>query len=332
MNDQVTPKQSIAAFDQLTTLKEIDFADIYLGENGAWLSGGGIQLDPVPAPPAVKAELDELRKKCVHFGAESGKGEFAIRNNGVTFRASVMKTMSETVYVLRRFPSTVPSLDELGLHPRHMTRLMTHPMSGLVVVAGAFGQGKTTTASGMIVSRLRTYGGVCVTIEDPPEMPMEGRHEEGVCYQTWAAHGGFAEALRNAARWAPSIIFVGEVRDPETATEALRASINGRLVICTVHADNVISAVERLFSLAIGTAGNAEDVSSLMSKGLACVIHQSLEGNPKRPKIEMLYLRSDDAAGAKNLIKGRRFEQLGSEITLQSNRMLFGENMPGRGN
>lgn len=313
------------------SLKDISFADIYLGECGAWLSGGDIQLDPIPAPPGVDDELKELRGMCVDAGLASGKGEFAIRRDGVTYRVSAMRTMNEMVYVLRRFPTTVPRLDSLGLHPGHLDRLMMHRLSGLVVVAGAFGQGKTTTASAMIVSRLEKYGGVCVTIEDPPEMPMEGRHGEGVCYQTWSEHGRFGEALRHAARWAPSIIFVGEVRDPETATEALRASINGRLVICTAHADNVIAAVERLFSLANGVAGSADDVASLMSKGLACVMHQRLEGAPKRPKVEMLYLRDDDANGARNLIKARRFDQLGTEITLQSNRMMFGAKMNGGG-
>lgn len=325
MTLKMTPE--CTTLPECATLKDIGFADIYLGECGTWLSGGDIQLDPVPAPPSVRDELRALREKCVEVGKESGKGEFAIRHDGVTFRVSSMQTMNEMVYVLRRFPTTVPNLKDLGLHHGHVQRLMTHPMSGLVVVAGAFGQGKTTTASGMIVSRLTEYGGVCVTIEDPPEMPMEGRHGEGVCYQTWSEYGRFGEALRHAARWAPSIIFVGEVRDPETATEALRASINGRLVVCTVHADNVIAAVERLFSLAAGVAGTPEDVASLMSKGLACVLHQRLEGQPKRPKIEMLFLRDEESTGAKNLIKARRFEQLGSEITLQYNRLLFGSRM-----
>lgn len=307
-------------------LKDLPFSDIYLGEQASWLAGVPGKLDPEPTPESVADDVQELRQLCEESFAKDVKIEFAIRHKGITYRASVMQTMSEVVFVLRKFPTKVPRLDDLGIHTAYVNRLMTPGMTGLIVVSGAFGQGKTTTASATIASRIAKYGGIAVTIEDPPEMPMEGRHGEGVCYQTWSVYGKFGEACRQAARWAPSIIFVGEVRDAETATEALRASINGRLVVCTVHADNVISAIERLYALANGAAGSSEDVASLLAQGLAAVLHQRLEGDPRRPRLEFLFLRDNDSAGARSMIRGRKFEQLGTEITLQLNRIMFAEN------
>lgn len=304
-------------------LKDIDLKDIYLGRPHAWLAGVPGTSDPIPAPEDCLEELDELREMCDQFVAVREKDEFTVRHNDVAYRASVLRSMSDVVYVLRRFPATVPPIESLNIHSGYVSRLMQPGLAGLVVIAGAFGQGKTTTASSVIASRLTKHGGVAITIEDPPEMPLEGRHGEGVCYQTWVDRGQFGDATRKCARYAPSIIFLGEVRDAETAAEALRASINGRLVVCTTHADSVPMAIERLYSLANGVAGNSDDTSSLLAGGLLCVMHQRLEGDPRRPKVEFLWLGDADSQGVRNTIRQRRFDQVGSEVTLQLNRMMM---------
>jgi Tfp pilus assembly pilus retraction ATPase PilT len=309
-------------------LKDYDLKDIYLGRPKAWLAGVPGTNDPIPAPDDCLEELEELREMCDNFVAMRERDEFTIRHNNVAYRASVLKSMSDVVYVLRRFPAEVPAIESLGIHPGHVAKLMQPGISGLIVIAGAFGQGKTTTASSLIASRLKKYGGVTITIEDPPEMPLEGKHGDGVCYQTWVDRGEFGDATRRCARYAPSIIFLGEVRDAETATEALRASINGRLVICTTHADSVPMAIERMYSLANGVAGNSDDTSSLLAGGLLCVMHQKLEGTPRRPKVEFLWLGDADSVGVRNTIRQRRFEQVASEVMLQLNRLMMGGRAP----
>ena len=130
-------------------------------------------------------------------------------------------------------------------------------------------------------------------------MALEGHHGNGICYQTWVEQGGFGAEIRKAARWSPSVIFLGEVRDGESATEALRASINGRLVICTTHAASVTMAIERIYSLANASAGSSEDVASLLANGLTAVLHQRLETNAngvKHPKLQFLWVGENDAA------------------------------------
>lgn len=303
-------------------LSDINFSDIYLGQSASWLAGVPGTKDPVPAPAGCDEELVELRKLCDEFRTTHSKNEFAIRCREVSYRASTLTSMREIVYVLRRFPNEIPKLESLGLHNNYINYFLTPGLTGLLVVAGSFGQGKTTTATSIIAARLEKFGGVAVTIEDPPEMPLEGKHGEGVCYQTWVEKGGFADACRQVARQSPSIIFVGEVRDAETASEALRASINGRLVICTTHADTVPMAIERLYSLANGVAGSSEDVASLLGNGLVGVVHQRLDGEPRRPKIEFLWLNGDDYHGPKNMIRNRRFDHLASEVNMQLNKLF----------
>lgn len=304
-------------------LKSLTFSDLYLGQENCWLSGVPKTCDPIPAPPECAQELKELRDMCTKVSATTSRQEFSVKHKDIAYRASLLKSLSEDVYVLRRFPEIVPEITDLGVHPRYVELLMKPRLTGLIVVAGAFGQGKTTTASAIIAGRISHFGGVAVCIEDPPEMPLEGRRGEGVIYQRWVEQGGFAQECRQAARWAPSIIFVGEVRDAETATEALRASINGRLVVCTIHSDSARTAVDRLYALANGVAGSSDDVANLMAIGLRAIVHQSLEGDPKRPRIEFLWLDGEDAVGAQNTIRQKKFNQLDNEIILQRNKMLM---------
>lgn len=303
-------------------LQNLQVKDIYLGKDNAWLSGLPGTKDPVPAPADCEEELLQLRAMCEEIHQSSRREEFPVRSNGVSYRASVLQSLAEQVFVLRRMPQVIPAPDELSIHPGYIEMLMRPSLTGLIVVAGPFGQGKTTTVSSVMAARLGRYGGVGVTVEDPPEMPLEGQHGEGVCYQTWVEHGQFSEACRKAARWAPSIIFIGEIRDPETAAEALRASINGRLVMCTTHADSVPMAIERVYSLANASIGNPDDTASLLANGLLSVMHQKLEGEPRKPKLEFLWLGDAEQQGVRNTIRQRRFEQITNEVQLQRNRLM----------
>lgn len=314
----------------MAKLSELEFFAIYLGETGNFFAGIPHTIDPHPAPTEYAAALNQLRAKCDALFEATQRNEFTVRDEGISYRVSMLVSISETIYVLRRFPPTVPDFRSLGIHPRHVERLMTPGITGLVVVAGAFGQGKTTTASCLLTARLTEYGGVGITVEDPPEMPLEGQHGHGLCYQTWVEQGSFGNEIRKAARWSPDIIFLGEIRDAEAAAEALRASINGRLVICTTHAGNVTMAIERIYSLANAAAGNSEDVANLLANGLTAVLHQRLEtdtsGN-KRPKVQFLWVGENDGRdfgkGVRNSIRQRRFDQIENDVMLQLNQMIM---------
>lgn len=306
-------------------LADLKFTDLYLGGSASWMTGTpGHAGNPSPAPPELAEALEDLRKACAVEQEKTARNEFSIVHHGVAYRVSCLPSQRELVYVLRRAPATVPRLDSLGLGTGQYAELMAPELTGLIIVAGAFGQGKTTTASALVASRLEAHGGVAVTVEDPPEMPLEGQWGRGVCYQTRGEQGQFAQACRHVARWAPNLLFIGEVRDQEPAVEALRAAINGSLVICTLHADSATSAVERMYTLASnGNSGDGgNDVASLLAQGLAVVMHQALIGRPAKLKSAMLTLRGEDGSGVRSIIKSRRFDQLGSAQDQQRNRML----------
>ena len=304
-----------------TSLLDIKFSDLYLGETASWVSSGQVS-GTIPVPETCIADLVELRLLCDRTYKETERQEFSLPFKGIRFRVSLLRSLTEDVFVLRRFPESVLDLSKIGIASTYLPLMLKPNLTGLVMVAGSFSQGKTTTASSLVMGRIALHGGIAVCIEDPPEMPMEGPCGKGVVYQCWASQGSFAQECRHAARWSPSIIFVGEVRDAETATETLKASLNGGLVVCTIHSDNVCGAIERIYALANGVAGSGDDIANILANSLRMVIHQRLQGRPRRPELEFLMVDGVEEPGIRNIIKQKRFSGLGDVITMQHNRMF----------
>ena len=300
------------------------FTDLYLSEAESWFAGVPGEADPYPAPMNLMPELLDLWQKCSDSERKINRSDFSLQHNGVTYRVSKMPSISGVVYVLRRFPTDIPDIQKIGLLPGLVRRLMKPNLRGMIIVGGATGSGKTWTASALVKARLEAFGGVCVTAEDPPEMPLHGKHGKGVCFQVAVSResGGFGEASRHIVRWKPNIIFLGEIRDEEVAVEALRASINGHLVISTVHADSVISTIQRIQALASNDTGS--ETNALLADGLVSVIHQKLEsiGQRKVLKSEFLMLMDEVHRGARATIRQGRFEMLATEIRQQQNQMM----------
>ncbi len=136
--------------------------------------------------------------------------------------------------------------------------------SGILLITGATGTGKSTTVYSMLQS-LNTAERNIITVEDPVEMKLSGINQ----VQTMSEIGlTFANALRSILRQDPDIIMIGEIRDDETARIAVRASITGHLVLSTLHTNNSLNTIERLLDM---------DVERyLLGSALAGVISQRL--------------------------------------------------------
>lgn len=306
----------------LTTL---NFSDLYLGSEKSYCGGAGMDgLSPLPA--TAQAEAHELRELCVDRHNATGHHEFSVCHNKTAYRVSLLDSMTDEVYVLRRFPASAPSLDSLKLHSVFVQRFLKPKLQGLLLVTGAYASGKTTTASAIVKGRLENLGGVAVTIEDPIEMPLEGEYEKGVCYQTWVQDGNFAPHVKSSARWAPSMLFLGEIRDGATALEALKASINGIFVVATFHAASIEAALQRFHALAASEDSSfAADVSYLLSTALLGVVHQSLVGEAdKRLEANMLWILEQDYT-VKTFIREKRWNEVSGVVHTQRNQVVMGQ-------
>jgi general secretion pathway protein E len=169
----------------------------------------------------------------------------------IELRVSTMPTAFGEKAVLRIFdPDVVLSrVDQLGFSPQDLTVFAeflgrTH---GIILVTGPTGSGKTTTLYS-VLKRLSKPEVNIVTIEDPIEMVHEDFNQVAV---RPAIELTFAAALRTVLRQDPDIIMVGEIRDTETAENAVQAALTGHLVLSTLHTNDAPSAITRLLDLKV---------------------------------------------------------------------------------
>ncbi|RBP37639.1 twitching motility protein PilT [Roseimicrobium gellanilyticum] len=171
-----------------------------------------------------------------------------ISHTHVRFRVNLHRSMGRLAAVLRRIKTEIPPLPTLGLPVNLLTRWAQRSF-GLVLITGPTGTGKSTTIASMLHWMNMNLARHIVTIEDPVEYIFENQQ----CHFTQREVGrdttSFAHGLRSALRQAPDVIFVGEIRDYETALIALQAAETGHLVLATMHSERVADTMERFTHL-----------------------------------------------------------------------------------
>ncbi len=192
--------------------------------------------------------------------------------------------MREDRYALRRMPVECPKLDDLNLPSWIKVLLLGSKLKtqgGLVMIFGQTGAGKTTTFSATIAGRLELHGGYCLTLEDPPEHPLEGQHgKSGYCEQLDVDElGGYEKAVHTALRCFPakdsSMLGYGEVRENVTAAELVRLAVDGHLVLATMHAKSIPEGLQRLAAMA--KAAGEENANALLATGFQLAVHQKFD-------------------------------------------------------
>jgi len=183
-------------------------------------------------------------------------------------RVSILPTYYFQSLVLRIINSkNQKKLTEIPFFKQNVTVLkdMAQSQAGLLLISGPTGSGKTTTAYGLIKYLKQDLEKSIVTIEDPVEfqqediVQMQVNESLGMTYDI-----GIKEILRHD----PDVIVIGEIRDPQTAHQALRAALTGHLVISTVHAKNVLGTIYRLLDLGISLQDFEQAVIGIVNQRL----------------------------------------------------------------
>src|SRR5215468_8704691 len=164
------------------------------------------------------------------------------------YRVNLHRTMGRLGAVLRRIKTSVPGLKALGAPEWLLTRWGARE-HGLILVTGPTGSGKSTTIASLLQWMNDNQVRHIVTIEDPVEYQFSNKRCLFTQRQVGRDTSTFAFGLRSALRQAPDVVFVGEIRDYETALTALQASETGHLVVSTMHSENVGDTMERYLNL-----------------------------------------------------------------------------------
>jgi twitching motility protein PilU len=163
------------------------------------------------------------------------------------FRVNVFIQRSEVSMVIRYIKWDIPSIDDLGL-PQILKEIVMN-QTGMVLVVGSTGSGKSTTLASMINHRNKIEGGHILTIEDPIEYVF--RHDKSIVSQREVGIDtlSYENALREALREAPEVIMIGEARDTETMKAAINFADTGHLCLTTLHAVNSNQAMDRMLNM-----------------------------------------------------------------------------------
>ena len=191
-------------------------------------------------------------------------GRLAVQFEGrnIDMRVSTLPLggMSEKV-VMRALDSRTAArdLDAIGYTERELLkvrRLLELP-EGLMLVTGPTGSGKTSTLYAAVRHLHRPDLNI-VTVEDPIEYRIDGINQVQVNEK---ARMTFAASLRSILRQDPDVVLVGEMRDAETASIAVKASLTGHLVLSTLHASDALSTLDRLYDMDISSADRSSESS-----------------------------------------------------------------------
>ncbi|MBL7016500.1 MAG: PilT/PilU family type 4a pilus ATPase [Kiritimatiellales bacterium] len=248
---------------------------------------------------------------------QSWDTDFGYEIDGIgRFRVNGFKDAQGTGGVFRTIPTTVPSLEGLGLSFSGTLRELSMHTKGLIIVTGPTGSGKSTTLAAMVDLINRTRSEHIITVEDPIEFSHESK---GCLINQREVHRhtrSFAAALRAALREDPDIVLLGEMRDLETTEIALETAETGHLVLATLHTNTATSTVDRIIDKF--PAGRQNQIRTLLANTLTAVVAQTLckkQDGGRVAAAEILVATS----GVRSMIRDAKTHQLPTAIQVGYN-------------
>ena len=269
------------------------------------------------APPFAREELPSLFaslltvRVCERMDAD-GAADFSLRAAHTRFRVNLHRQRGTFAASIRALPTAIPTLHELLL-PSSLADLVK-PASGLVLICGPTGSGKSTTLAALVGEINRTAARHVITIEDPIE--YEHRNGQSVIEQVEVGRDApsFAAALRAALRQDPDVILVGEMRDLDTVATALTAAETGHLILSTLHTRDAVQAISR--TIDVFPPAQQTQIKQQLAMSLNAIVSQQLmtraDGKGRVVAVEVLLANLP----VRNHIRNDKLQNLTTEITL----------------
>ncbi|MBX3462152.1 MAG: Flp pilus assembly complex ATPase component TadA [Planctomycetes bacterium] len=232
----------------------------------------------------IAANLDIAERRV----PQSGRIRRRVARRLLDLRVQTQPTLYHETVVIRILPQDQrpPTVEDLGFLPdvaERYRRALRNPQ-GLVLVVGATGSGKSTTLYAGLQLLAQDPTRKVITIEDPIEYSMAGIQQTQV---NGAVGFRFADAVRSFLRQDPDVILIGEIRDAETALEAIRAAQTGHLVLATLHCNDAVDAVQRLTDLGMHANSVASELNTVIAQRLARRLCTACR-RPATPRAEVL--------------------------------------------
>ncbi|OGW72661.1 MAG: hypothetical protein A2Y02_02945 [Omnitrophica bacterium GWA2_52_12] len=295
---------------------EKNASDIHLsgGKPASYrIHGSLIQPDPAPLTDAdIRACIQFLGGEKILKGYEEKRcSEFAYGfENGERFRVSLFKQKKSDALVLRRIPSKILSMEELGLP--EVVKTLIHRNHGLILVTGPTGSGKSTSLASMIDDLNGRDDQHIITIEDPIEYVHTPKESIITQREIGEDTPAFSQALIEALRQDPDTILVGEMRDLATIETALLATETGHLVFSTLHTFGAARTIDRIVD--VFPSHQQNQIRLQLSTNLIAVISQQLIPRLDKPGRIAIFELMVLTPAIQNLIRKGQTFHIANEI------------------
>ena len=273
------------------------------------INGALVRLNLPPLGPADTLRLFETiaPEERQTFFRQNGEADFSHTIHGLSrFRVNAFRQRGSVAIAVRLIPEQVPTLEQLEL-PEVIANLARKPR-GLILVTGPTGSGKSTTMAAMINLINEEQSCNIITLEDPIEYLH--RHKKSLINQREvnADTRSFANGLRAVLREDPDVILVGEMRDMDTISIAVRAAETGHLVLATLHTSDASQTIDRIID--VFPPYQQQQIRTQLSLTLQGIISQQLlprrSGTGRAVAVEILVA----TPAVRNLVREGKSHQL----------------------
>ncbi len=234
----------------------------------------GVLHDEATIPKKLHAQMVSRLKVMArlrtdeHLSAQDGRLNITVGGEDLTARVSIVPVVTGEKVVMRVLAknSRQFSLADLGMHEADLKQVKKgfNKPFGMILSTGPTGSGKTTTMYS-VLKILNTRARNIATIEDPVEYELEGINQIQVNSKSNLT---FSEGLRSLLRQDPDILFVGEIRDQDTASIAVNAAMTGHLVLSTMHTNDAVTTLPRLIDMDVEPFLAASTVNIIIGQRL----------------------------------------------------------------
>jgi twitching motility protein PilT len=267
---------------------------------------------PTVTPPVAKQLIYPLLSDA-NLGKfqEHHSVDCSYKYGSLQFRINVFQENDGICAAIRALSLEIPKIESIGF-PNDIWQDIVERKQGLVLVTGITGAGKSTTIASLIARISEKSACRIITVEDPIEYIYQQKHSIVSQREVGRDVKSFVDGLRSMLREDPDIVFVGEMRDPETISMTLMAAETGHLVFSTLHTRDATGSITRI--LDYFAPGRQNEVRNQLSLGLACIVSQKLV--PKKGgkgRIVAMEILNNNYACA-NLIRTGRVEQIYSQL------------------
>jgi twitching motility protein PilT len=329
MSEQYPASAKVYATENLGNWSILDML-AYFEEKGA-MRVSDLHIK-VGVPPVYRIDGDLVKLKGLTVTEEVAKqliypllsnenlsklqGQYSVdssyRFGSLQFRINVFKENDGICAAIRALSLHIPKIETIGF-PNNIWEDIINRKQGLVLITGITGAGKSTTIASLIDRISEKHASRIITVEDPIEYIYQQKHSIVSQREIGKDVSSFIDGLRAMLREDPDIIFVGEMRDPETIAMTLMAAETGHLVFSTLHTRDATGSITRILDYFPPARQN--EVQNQLSLGLAYIISQKLipkkDGKGRLVAMEILNNRNYACA---NLIRTGKIEQLYSQM------------------